>query len=161
LFVAFDCKTGDQKGVFCMENIRIGIAGNIGVGKSTFVDAVINSYQEEMLGVLPRSEDFTVATFKEDFDTNLLNHDSELELIKKLARFPIAIDEACEGFKPHSITTYLFEVASQFNQFYRDCPVLPEKNKMLRIGRLALVDATKTVLNSGLEILGIAAPIEM
>ena len=96
-----------------------------------------------------------------DVDATLLNHDSEIDLIKKLARFPIVIDEACEGCKPHSITTYLFEVASQFNQFYRDCPVLPEKNNKLRIGRLALVDATRIVLQNGLNLLGIVAPEEM
>jgi len=96
-----------------------------------------------------------------DVDAALLTHRSEIDLIRKLAKFPIAVDEACEGFKPHSITTYLFEVASQFNQFYRDCPVLPEKNKELRIARLALVDATKFVLKNGLELLGIAAPEEM
>ena len=96
-----------------------------------------------------------------DVDATLLNHDSEIDLIKKLARFPIVIDEACEGCKPHSITTYLFEVASQFNQFYRDCPVLPEKNTELRIGRLALVDATRIVLQNGLNLLGIVAPEEM
>lgn len=96
-----------------------------------------------------------------DVDAILLNHDSETDLIKKLARFSIVIDEACEGCKPHSITTYLFEVASQFNQFYRDCPVLPEKNNKLRIGRLALVDATRIVLQNGLNLLGIVAPEEM
>jgi arginyl-tRNA synthetase len=96
-----------------------------------------------------------------DIDATLLSHDSETDLIKKLAKFPIAIDEACEGCKPHSITTYLFEVASEFNQFYRDCPVLLEKNNKLRIGRLALVDVTRTVLQNGLNLLGIVAPAEM
>ena len=96
-----------------------------------------------------------------DIDTTLLKHNSETILIKKLAKFPIIIDEACEGYKPHSITNYLFEVASQFNQFYRDCPVLPEKNSKLRISRLALVDATRIVLRNGLELLGITALEEM
>jgi arginyl-tRNA synthetase len=96
-----------------------------------------------------------------DIDATLLSHDSETDLIKKLAKFPIVIDEACEGCKPHSITTYLFEVASEFNQFYRDCPVLPEKNNKLRIGRLALVDVTRIVLQNGLNLLGIVAPEEM
>jgi len=96
-----------------------------------------------------------------NIDTTLLKHDSEINLIKKIANFPIIIDEACEGFKPHSITTYLFEIASYFNQFYRDCPVLHEKNKKIRIGRLALVEATKAVLRNGLDLLGIVAPEEM
>ena len=91
----------------------------------------------------------------------MLNHDSEIDLVKKLARFPIVIDEACEGCKPHSIANYLFDIASQFNQFYRDCPVLPEKNAKIRIARLALVDATRIVLQNGLDLLGIVAPEEM
>ena len=82
-------------------------------------------------------------------------------LIKKIAEFPLIINDACEGFKPHSITTYLFEVASQFNQFYRDCPVLPEKESSLRKARLSLVNATRIVLKNGLDLLGIIAPEEM
>jgi arginyl-tRNA synthetase len=94
-------------------------------------------------------------------DATLLTHESEYQLIKKLAQFPVIIDDVCEGFKPHGITTYLFDVASQFNQFYRDCPVLKEKKEPLRIARLALVDATRITLKTGLDILGIAAPKEM
>ncbi len=94
-------------------------------------------------------------------DASLLTHDSEYQLIKKLAQFPIIVDDTCEGFKPHGITTYLFDVASQFNQFYRDCPVLKEKKETLRIARLALVNATRIVLKTGLDILGISAPEEM
>ncbi len=96
-----------------------------------------------------------------DIDSSVLEHKSELTLIKKLAEFPLVINGACEGFKPHSITTYLFEVASQFNQFYRDCPVLPEKDSKLRKARLSLVNATRIVLNNGLDLLGIVAPKEM
>ena len=96
-----------------------------------------------------------------NFDARLLEHDSEVELIKKLAKLPIIVDEACEGCKPHSITVYLFDIASCFNQFYRDCPVLPEKNQDLRNARLALVKATRIVLRNGLDLLGIVAPEEM
>lgn len=96
-----------------------------------------------------------------DIDALLLNHESEINLVKKLAEFPIVIEDSCEGCKPHSIANYLFEVASSFNQFYRDCPVIPEKNIKLRNTRLALVDATRIVLRNGLDLLGIAAPEEM
>ena len=94
-------------------------------------------------------------------DGRLLKHSSEINLLKRLAEFPIIIEEACKGFKPHIIATYLFDIASQFNQFYRDCPVLPEKNDELRAARLGLVDATKIVIRNGLNLLGIIAPEEM
>ena len=96
-----------------------------------------------------------------DMDASLLTHSSEIQLIKKLAQLPIVVDEACKGYRPHSIATYVYETASRFNQFYRDCPVLPEKNKKLRNARLALVDATRIVLKNGLDLLGIIAPEEM
>jgi arginyl-tRNA synthetase len=98
---------------------------------------------------------------QKEFDSSYLTHDSELKLIKVLAKFPIIIDEACEGFKPHIITSYLFELASLFNQFYRDCPVLPEENKEIKNARIGLVHATKTVICNGLNLLGITAPKEM
>ena len=98
---------------------------------------------------------------KREFDSNLLNHDSEIILIKQLARFPLVIEEACNGCKPHIIANYLYETASKFNQFYRDCPVLPEKNIYLRNSRISLVDGTRIVLKNALTLLGISAPEEM
>jgi arginyl-tRNA synthetase len=94
-------------------------------------------------------------------DATLLLHSSEIVLIKQLARFPLVIDDACSGCKPHVVANYLFETASAFNQFYRDCPVLSEQDKLLRSSRLALVDASRTVLCNALELLGITAPEEM
>ncbi len=96
-----------------------------------------------------------------DFDTSFLKHNSEENLLKKLAELPNVIEDACKGNKPHIITSFLFELASQFNQFYRDCPVLHEKEKKLRIARLALVDATRITLKNSLNLLGIVAPKEM
>jgi len=95
------------------------------------------------------------------FDSNLLNHESEISLLKQLAKFPLTIEEASIGCKPHIIANYLYETASKFNQFYRDCPVLPEKNTYLRNSRLSLVDGTRIVLKNALTLLGISAPEEM
>jgi arginyl-tRNA synthetase len=107
-------------------------------------------------GILSKSQDKII-----DINADLLKHDSETILIKNLARFPDIINESCENCKPHIITTYLFEIASKFNQFYRDCPVLSEKNEKLKISRLALVNSTRIVLKNGLDLLGIIAPDEM
>jgi arginyl-tRNA synthetase len=96
-----------------------------------------------------------------DINPTLLSHESEENLIKKIAKFPIVIEDACKGCKPHIIPTYLFELSAQFNKFYRDCPVLPEKNIEIRKARLSLVNATRIVLKNGLNILGIIAPEEM
>ena len=98
---------------------------------------------------------------KHKFEASYLIHVSEKTLIKQLARFPLVIDEASINYKPHTIANYLYETASAFNQFYRDCPVLSEENKMLCSSRLALVEATKIVLHTALDLLGITSPEEM
>jgi arginyl-tRNA synthetase len=96
-----------------------------------------------------------------NFSTLLLKHDSERQLIKKLTKYPSIIDEVCRKCKPHILTGYLSDIASQFNQFYRDCPVLSEENLDIRKARLALVDSSRIVLKNGLNLLGIIAPEEM
>lgn len=102
-----------------------------------------------------------VKDMKREFNPTLLSHISEVTLIKQLARFPLIIEEASSGCKPHTIANYLYETASKFNQFYRDCPVLPEKNIELQNSRISLVDGTRIVLKNALELLGISAPEEM
>jgi arginyl-tRNA synthetase len=100
-------------------------------------------------------------TKEHKFEAAVLTHTSEAALIKQLARFPLIIDDACNNCKPHTVANYLYETASAFNQFYRDCPVLSEENKVLRSSRLTLVEATKIVLHTALDLLGITAPEEM
>jgi len=95
------------------------------------------------------------------FESKEIKNNSEIKLIKKLSQFPNIIKEASEGFKPHIIPNYLFEVASEFNQFYRDCPVLSEEKEILRHSRLKIVESTKIVLKNGLDLIGVNAPEEM
>lgn len=95
------------------------------------------------------------------FDATRLVHPSEINLVKQLTNLPCIIEDACNGCKPHLLANYLFETASAFNQFYRDCPVLAEQVASLRESRIALVAATKIVLCTALDLLGITAPEEM
>ncbi len=84
----------------------------------------------------------------------------EKELIKLLAKFPEVIESAGRDIKPHLIPTYLNELASLFNKFYMDHPVL-KAEKGVREERLLLVLTAKQVLRNGLELLGIEAPETM
>lgn len=97
----------------------------------------------------------------EHIESELLSHNSEIMLGKKLAYFPLIIKEASSGFKPHLITQFLFETASLFHQFYRDCPVNTAEDETIKLARLTLVKATKIVLENGLELLGIDSLEEM
>ena len=94
------------------------------------------------------------------FDVKFLNDETEINLIKTLAKFPNVVEESAVSRKPYKIASYVFELASCFNQFYRDMPVLKaEENE--RNARLALVDCFRIVLRNALNLLGIDAPEEM
>lgn len=91
---------------------------------------------------------------------SLLTTDQETALIKHLALFPQAVKEAATVYKPSIIAHYLLKTAALFNVFYEHCPILKETED-LRNARLIVVEATKTVLATGLDLLGMKAPDEM
>lgn len=84
----------------------------------------------------------------------------EEQLILKIARFPEAVESAGKELKPNTIAAYLFELASLFSRFYKECPVLSANKDVLK-RRLLLVDSTRQTLKNGLYLLGIEAPERM
>lgn len=96
----------------------------------------------------------------DDFTSNVLTEQIELDLIKKIADFPEIIFESYKTLEPHIISDYLYDLAGLFHQFYHNCRILQE-NDPLRQSRLHLAEATRITLRNGLEILGITAPERM
>ena len=90
----------------------------------------------------------------------LLTHESEVTLIKKLLAFPEAISLSAEKMEPHRVITYLNELASDFTSFYHDCRIIGEEQELMD-ARAGLAKATAQVLSNGLGILGINAPDRM
>ena len=52
-------------------------------------------------------------------------------------------------------TQYLQEVAQKFSKYYESISILSEKDEIVRKSRLALLNATRTVLANGMKILGV------
>ncbi|MBI2662029.1 arginine--tRNA ligase [Candidatus Woesearchaeota archaeon] len=90
----------------------------------------------------------------------LLNHTSEQTLIKQLYNFPETLHKVIQHNKPHILANYLIKLAQTFNDFYHHCPVLTD-DKTLAKSRLLLVNSTRQVLENGLNLLGITAPVKM
>ena len=109
--------------------------------------------------ILHRAKDFNEIGFK-NYDSNLLNKESELNLLKQISDFPTVINDACTKLEPQSISIYLNEIASDFHKFYNECKVISNDSEKTK-SRLALISATKVVLKNGLSILGISAPKKM
>jgi arginyl-tRNA synthetase len=93
-------------------------------------------------------------------DFSFIETDSEKKLLKALICFPEVIKDSIERLSPHLLAQYLLALASAFNAFYRDNPVL-NAEKQTRMGRLAIVKASAVVLENGLNLLGIKVPKRM
>jgi len=85
---------------------------------------------------------------------------SEHKLSIALAKFSEAIEKASASYNPATLAEYLYSLAKCFNDFYRDVPVLKADNEV-RLARVALLEATRIVLENGLNLLGIEAPERM
>src|SRR5215218_6963664 len=94
-----------------------------------------------------------------EFPAGDLEHEERL-LVLELLDFPRVIQNAAARREVHPVPTYLETLATRFHQFYTVHRVLVEGAEV-RARRLALCAATKTVLRSGLGLLGVNAPEKM
>lgn len=96
----------------------------------------------------------------ENIDYSVLTDDAAADVCKTIALFNDKIKEAANRYEPSVIARYLVDVAQSFNKFYHDNIILAD-DENVKNARLALVDAVRTVIKSGLAILGIDAPEQM
>ncbi len=86
---------------------------------------------------------------------------AERALALALLGFGSAFDATLEGWSPHRLCGYLFELAGVFTTFFETCPVLQAGEPEVRDSRLVLCGLTASVLFRGLGVLGIEAPDRM
>ncbi len=94
-----------------------------------------------------------------DFTTGELAAE-ERALVLELLDFSRVVKNAATRREVHPLPTYLETLATRFHQFYTVHRVLVD-DETVRSRRLALCAATKTVLRSGLNLLGVEAPEKM
>jgi arginyl-tRNA synthetase len=100
-------------------------------------------------------------------DLSRLIDPGEIDLVKRLASFPRLIEGAASAHEPHRIAFYLYDLASALHSQWtrgNDSPHLrfiQSNDGVATSARLALIAATKTVIKSGLDILGVEAPDAM
>ena len=101
-------------------------------------------------GILNKAQDIEFASSK-----LILEHDKELELANKLIQFQDAITRVIEKGTPHTLCSYLYDLAGTFSSFYEACPVLKAEQEEVRHSRLKLSQLTAKTLKQGLDILGL------
>jgi len=97
----------------------------------------------------------------DDLNFQLINSDSEINLLKILSDFGEEVLNAGMSYEPHKIITYLNSVAENFHRFYHNNRVLDPENKELSELRLLICLCTKQVLKNGFDIIGISSPERM
>jgi len=106
-----------------------------------------------------REQGVTIAPL-ENVALEELQHESELDLLRKLGELPEAVEVGARRREPHRMTRYAEELASLFHSFYRDCRVVTD-DEALTQARLHLVTAAQIGLRNTLGLLGVSAPESM
>ena len=80
----------------------------------------------------------------------------EAELAKTLLMFEENVTDAINTYEPSVITRYILDVAGAFNRFYHNCSILGAENEQIKNTRLALTEATRTVLGNAFGLICLA-----
>ena len=92
----------------------------------------------------------------EGAETLVVTADEETSLLKTLSRFEEVVREAIAVYEPSVITRYILDVAGAYNRFYHNCSILGADNEDVKNTRLALTEATKTVLGNAFGLICLA-----
>ncbi|GAC1423582.1 MAG: arginine--tRNA ligase [Ktedonobacteraceae bacterium] len=80
---------------------------------------------------------------------------SEWELLRHIDAYPRKLAEASESLVPSTLSTYVYELAAHFSDFYEHTPpILKESNEHIKAFRTSLVRATVQTMDNALRVLG-------
>jgi arginyl-tRNA synthetase len=85
----------------------------------------------------------------------IVGDEIERELANLQIQFAEILSRVAERGTPHLLCAYLYDLASTFSSFYKNCPVLSAETEKSRNSRLQLCLLTARILKQGLALLGI------
>lgn len=85
----------------------------------------------------------------------------EMALIRMIYKFPEVVKDAGINYEPSMISSFIFELARKFNNFYGNCPILEIDDTNSRKFRLLLTMTVGQIIKNGLLLLGINTVDEM
>tara|TARA_B110000503_G_scaffold87465_1_gene132859 strand:- start:2029 stop:3891 length:1863 start_codon:yes stop_codon:yes gene_type:complete len=92
----------------------------------------------------------------------IITEQQEKNLALKLLQFDEVIDQVAADCYPHTLCSYLYELASAFMTFYEHCPVLKDSvANDTQLSRLKLCALSADTLACGLDLLGIEVMEQM
>ena len=156
------------------------VAKQVGVGAVIFQDLFNNRIKDytfdwdQVLNFDGETGPYTQYTFarscsildkgefelKDNSKFDLLVDDTEIDIVKHLAKFDEVLLNATEKYEPSFLTRYTVELAKLFNKFYANCPINTAEDE-LKYQRLYLTYSVNKCLKLSLSLLGIEAPVRM
>ena len=156
------------------------VAKQVGVGAVIFQDLFNNRIKDytfdwdQVLNFDGETGPYTQYTFarscsildkggfgiQENSKFDLLVDETEIDIVKHLAKFDEVLLNATEKYEPSFLTRYTVELAKLFNKFYANCPINTAEDE-LKYQRLYLTYSVNKCLKLSLSLLGIEAPVRM
>ena len=98
--------------------------------------------------------------FKGEINYDALADDVTYALLKCLNGYEDAIVSAAEKNEPSVVARYIISLATAFNKFYHEAPIL-QADEETKIARLYVTNLVQTVLKEASGLLGMECPEEM
>ena len=87
--------------------------------------------------------------------------DSEKNLMLELSKFNEVVANAFDELAPHKLCAYIYELANAFNSFYHETKIMSEENERIQKSYIRLLELTKAILETCIDMLGFSAPERM
>ena len=100
-----------------------------------------------------------------NFNSQLNFSDDEIKVFRKISEWPKCIEISSKKLEPHRITTYLYDLASEFH-FYWNLGKDDETKRFIikdniSLEKLIFLNSVLVVIKSGMNILGVNSPEKM
>lgn len=90
-----------------------------------------------------------------------VHSESEKNLMLEISKFNAVIDGAFADTAPHKICSYIYDLANAFNSFYHETKIMSEEDETVQKSYIRLLELTKSVLETSIDLLGFSAPERM
>ncbi len=87
--------------------------------------------------------------------------DTEKHLLTQIFMYPEIVKRSANEYDPSVIANFCYDLAKSYHRFYHDVPILTAESDAARNFRLSLSSMVGTVLENGMNLLGIEMPQRM
>ncbi|MFA6197756.1 MAG: arginine--tRNA ligase [Patescibacteria group bacterium] len=116
-------------------------------------------YAHARICSIMKKDEIRRALRKPNNDALSYDHKAEMDLIRELIKLPDLLSDIAVTYEVQRLPFYAIKLAELFHNFYTQCRVIEDGR--VNYSRLALIKATRIVLQQSLKLMGVTAPIAM